>query len=149
MIIWISYKRCIALELKHYCDLRFNWESTMNAKKVLVSVFCALLFVGAVSCACNILFYILWTLFFSSFKNDTYFLGDPKQHKCPKWEKYLCGGSPCQTTCKKLGCECKIQTFAPVNGCYCIDGYARNSRGKCVKADSCDCRKEKLDCNAC
>lgn len=76
------------------------------------------------------------------------FSGVPSEHTCPNDEKYICGGSPCQTTCKSLGCRCNVQTFAPVNGCYCIDGYARNSKGKCIKVNDCDCKIEKIDCNA-
>lgn len=67
----------------------------------------------------------------SLLSNQSKSLGDPKQHTCPKNERYICGGGACQPTCKHYGCPCKIYTFAPVNGCYCIENYARDCFGVC------------------
>lgn len=59
-----------------------------------------------------------------------------------KNEIFIDGGSPCQTTCATLNKVCNIKTKAPVKACYCINGYARNKNGVCVKINSKQCQAQ-------
>lgn len=59
-----------------------------------------------------------------------------------KNEIFIDGGSPCQTTCATLNKPCNIKTKAPVKACYCINGYARNKNGVCVKINSKQCQAQ-------
>ncbi|KOC63715.1 Inducible metalloproteinase inhibitor protein [Habropoda laboriosa] len=51
-------------------------------------------------------------------------------------EEYRCG-SACQTTCRNRGEVCPIINIRCNDDCYCIDGYARNLRGRCIPISLC------------
>lgn len=61
---------------------------------------------------------------------------------CPPGEVFIHGASACDTTCATLKTFCSIRPFAPVNGCFCPDGYARLSTNDCVLKDSPACINE-------
>ncbi|XP_017134624.1 chymotrypsin-elastase inhibitor ixodidin [Drosophila miranda] len=57
--------------------------------------------------------------------------------KCPANESYLPCGPSCQTECSTLGQPCLIRHIRCPDGCYCNEGYARNSRGACIPQGQC------------
>nr|CAI5833859.1 unnamed protein product [Callosobruchus analis] len=54
-----------------------------------------------------------------------------KPHEC-----YDCG-SACQNECKTLGEPCDIINVRCNDACYCVPGYARNARGRCIPESQC------------
>lgn len=64
-------------------------------------------------------------------------------------EYYKAGGSPCQTCCTNPEAPCRINTFAAVNACYCVEGTARLQNGECVSIDSRKCRNERIPNSGC
>ncbi|XP_014599125.1 PREDICTED: inducible metalloproteinase inhibitor protein [Polistes canadensis] len=65
-------------------------------------------------------------------------------------EEYQCG-SACQTRCDTLGEPCPIINIKCNEGCYCINGYARNDNDVCVPINECPPKKVKstpVPCNA-
>lgn len=52
-------------------------------------------------------------------------------------EEYLVCGGPCQKECATLGQPCNIAYIRCPDGCYCIEGYARNRQGKCIPERAC------------
>lgn len=117
-----------------FCDYcaTLNILRTMKVHCGVISVILALLFMEVVfsqGIKCNFDYFL--RVLINSNKPIWFFTGDPKQHCCPKNERYICGGSACLDSCKHYGCPCTIQTFAPVNGCYCIENYARDCFGVC------------------
>ncbi|XP_044744019.1 zonadhesin-like [Chrysoperla carnea] len=62
---------------------------------------------------------------------------------CGKNEKFDCG-SACDTECATLGQPCPIQNIKCNEKCYCIDGYARNSKGECIPIN--ECPKKECTC---
>lgn len=61
-------------------------------------------------------------------------------------EVYKKDGNPCTDVCEKDRIKCALQS---VPGCYCIDGYARNSSGICVKYPCCGTNEEYTNGNRC
>ncbi|XP_031773987.1 inducible metalloproteinase inhibitor protein [Apis florea] len=51
-------------------------------------------------------------------------------------EEYACG-SACQRTCATLDQPCPIQNIRCNDGCYCKDGYARNTNDVCIPIKDC------------
>ncbi|XP_018571457.1 inducible metalloproteinase inhibitor protein-like [Anoplophora glabripennis] len=51
-------------------------------------------------------------------------------------EVYKCG-SACQTECATLGEICPIVNIRCNDSCYCVDGYARDTDGVCIKIANC------------
>ncbi|XP_018326920.1 von Willebrand factor [Agrilus planipennis] len=61
---------------------------------------------------------------------------------CDKpFEEYKCG-SACQTTCANLGKPCPIVNVKCTDACYCVNGYARNTKGVCIPQSQ--CKKENV-----
>ncbi|XP_054728848.1 chymotrypsin-elastase inhibitor ixodidin [Anastrepha obliqua] len=56
---------------------------------------------------------------------------------CPPNETYTPCGSPCQTECSTLNEPCRIQNIRCPDGCYCNEGYARDSNGVCIPKKDC------------
>ena len=47
----------------------------------------------------------------------------------------------CPRSCLDPEGKAKCGIIRPREGCYCRDGFVRNSAGKCVKPDECGCVK--------
>ncbi|KAK9680402.1 Trypsin Inhibitor like cysteine rich domain [Popillia japonica] len=60
-----------------------------------------------------------------------------KPIKCNRPHEYYDCGSACQTECKTLGEPCPIVNIRCNNACYCVKGYARNDKGKCIPISKC------------
>lgn len=56
---------------------------------------------------------------------------------CSENEKYFDCGSSCDTECFRLNEPCNIRHIRCPDGCYCVDGYARNDNRKCVPISEC------------
>lgn len=111
------------------------------------SVFLGVLFVTSVLLQpppCKIQFLVKHILDFIEMHFNI--LGVESEHTCPLNEEYKCGGSPCQTTCESYECTCYVNTFLPVNDCYCVDDYARDADGKCIDAQTENCKQLKKPC---
>lgn len=52
-------------------------------------------------------------------------------------EVYIDCGPSCQTECSTLGEPCMIAHIRCPDGCYCLDGYARDGAGRCIPTDDC------------
>lgn len=55
--------------------------------------------------------------------------------KCGKNQEYLKCGPACDVTCSKEPCD--IQYIQCPDGCYCIDGYKRDSKNNCIPKEKC------------
>ncbi|XP_064538498.1 venom serine protease inhibitor [Drosophila montana] len=56
---------------------------------------------------------------------------------CPRNEVFLPCGPSCQTECATLGEPCLIRHIRCPDGCYCVEGYARNAAGSCIPQAQC------------
>ncbi|KAH8339583.1 hypothetical protein KR074_012284 [Drosophila pseudoananassae] len=60
--------------------------------------------------------------------------------ECPENENFLACGPSCQTECATLGEPCLIRHIRCPDGCYCLDGYARDATGRCIPINKCQKR---------
>ncbi|XP_064073586.1 von Willebrand factor-like [Vanessa tameamea] len=58
------------------------------------------------------------------------------QVSCPPNEEFSSCGSACPRTCNTPSPE--VCTTPCIEGCFCLQGYLRNSNGTCVTADMCN-----------
>lgn len=141
------------------CRKSINTHVTSDLSVILVEHFVRnevlyfYIFSGAVGSSCDVGVATMWDKLFAKniwfllfYPNHINFSGNPAEHECPKNEKFICGGSPCQTTCKTYKCPCNVNTFVAVNACYCIKGYARNANGECIRAKNKTCINAKEPC---
>ncbi|XP_050347830.1 von Willebrand factor-like [Nymphalis io] len=67
------------------------------------------------------------------------------QVSCPPNEELSSCGSACPPTCSTPSPE--ACDTACIKGCFCLQGYLRNSNGTCVKADLCNTDSEEAPVN--
>ncbi|XP_017773896.1 PREDICTED: inducible metalloproteinase inhibitor protein-like [Nicrophorus vespilloides] len=60
-----------------------------------------------------------------------------RRFRCRKQNEHYECGSMCQTRCTNLGKKCRIQTDRCKDGCYCKNGFARDTLGECIPVDKC------------
>lgn len=56
---------------------------------------------------------------------------------CGAHASYLNCGPNCETTCATLGQKCSIVHIRCPDGCFCNEGYARNSKNECIPIEEC------------
>ncbi|XP_018571454.1 inducible metalloproteinase inhibitor protein-like [Anoplophora glabripennis] len=56
---------------------------------------------------------------------------------CTRPNEYYDCGSACQTECATLGQPCPIINVRCNDDCYCMDGYARDDNGVCIRIEDC------------
>lgn len=57
--------------------------------------------------------------------------------KCGLNEIYKECGNYCERSCKNLNGDSNCQVLACKAGCFCDDGYVRDSRGSCISQQRC------------
>lgn len=69
---------------------------------------------------------------------------EPKpKNKCGKCEIYKEQGDACQRTCAGLKQPCCIRFIVAPKGCYCKNGYARDTKcNRCIKIKSERCKRD-------
>ncbi|XP_050511866.1 inducible metalloproteinase inhibitor protein-like [Diabrotica virgifera virgifera] len=69
---------------------------------------------------------------------------------CTRPNEFYDCGSACQTTCKTLGAVCPIINVRCNDDCYCIKGFARDDKNKCIPIEDCPKRHPCEDpCKSC
>jgi hypothetical protein len=66
--------------------------------------------------------------------------------ECSENEEFLQCGPNCPPVCGQLKEPCYVNFIVCPHGCFCLNGFARNAMGKCVKIEDCDKKDSKKKC---